>query len=85
MDYRPAHSMSGGSSPVEGVQKAIRSFYDPKKKISLYVMGDDFKGIIRRVVRTIDRLNRERKPASVWYALCRGLPGYFCRYPCTYA
>jgi len=48
------------SSPVEGIQRAIRSFYDPKKKISLYVMGDEFSGrSIKQVVATIDRLNRE--------------------------
>lgn len=48
------------SSPVEGIQKAIRSFYDPKKKISLYVFGDEFSGrSIKQVVSTIDRLNRE--------------------------
>ena len=50
------------SSPVEGIQKAVRAFYDPNKKISLYVFGDDFRGrSIQQVVRTVDRLNRERK------------------------
>lgn len=50
------------SSPVEGIQRAVRTFYDPNKKISLYVFGDDFRGrSIQQVVRTVDRLNRERK------------------------
>lgn len=50
------------SSPVEGIQRAIRSFYDPDKKISLYVMGDEFTGrSIRTVVKTVDRLNKQRK------------------------
>jgi len=50
------------SSPVEGIQQAIRSFYDPQKKISLYVFGDDFTGqSIRQVVKTVDNLNRERR------------------------
>jgi len=49
------------SSPVEGIQKAVRAFYDPKKKISLYVLGDEFTGrSIQNVVKTVDRLNKER-------------------------
>ncbi|TQV84636.1 VWA domain-containing protein [Exilibacterium tricleocarpae] len=53
------------SSPVEGIQRAVRTFYDPNKKISLYVFGDDFRGrSIREVVKTVDRLNRERKPGE---------------------
>jgi len=49
------------SSPVEGVTRAINSFYDPDKKISIYVLGDDFQpgGSITEVLRTIDRINRE--------------------------
>ena len=50
------------SSPVEGIQRAVRSFYDPKKKISLFVFGDEFTGrSIQRVVDTVDRLNRNRE------------------------
>ena len=53
------------SSPVEGIERAVRAFYDPKKKISLYVMGDEFTGrSIQTVVRTVDRLNQERKPGE---------------------
>ncbi len=48
------------SSPVEGITKAIRTFYSPGKKISLYVLGDEFTGgSIERVIDTIDRINRE--------------------------
>jgi hypothetical protein len=47
------------SSPVEGITKAIRTFYDPGKKISLYVFGDEFRGnSIAQVVDTVDRINR---------------------------
>jgi hypothetical protein len=47
------------SSPVEGITRAIRSFYDPDKKISIYVFGDDFMGLsVSDVVRDIDNLNR---------------------------
>jgi hypothetical protein len=46
------------SSPVEGIIAAIREFYDPSKKISIYVLGDDFTGnSIRDVVNTVDRIN----------------------------
>jgi len=46
------------SSPVEGITAAVRTFYDPNKKISIYVFGDEFTGdSIQTVVRTVDRLN----------------------------
>lgn len=49
------------SSPVEGVTRAINTFYAPDKKISVYVLGDDFQpgGSITEVIQTIDRINRE--------------------------
>ena len=37
----------------------IRTFYDPGKKISLYVFGDEFTGeSIAQVIDTVDRINR---------------------------
>ncbi|MDA0278951.1 MAG: VWA domain-containing protein [Proteobacteria bacterium] len=49
------------SSPVEGVTRAINTFYEPGKKISIYVIGDDFQpgGSIQNVLQTIDRINLE--------------------------
>jgi hypothetical protein len=48
------------SSPVEGITAAIRTFYDPDKKISIYVFGDEFTGrSIAEVVDTVERINRE--------------------------
>ncbi len=48
------------SSPVEGITQAIRTFYDPGKRISIYVFGDEFTGeSIAQVVDTVDRINRE--------------------------
>ena len=49
------------SSPVEGVTRAINTFYAPDKKISIYVLGDDFQpgGSIRDVLRAINRINVE--------------------------
>ena len=47
------------SSPVEGIESAIRAFYAKDKLISLYVFGDDFsQGSIERVVTTVESLNR---------------------------
>lgn len=47
------------SSPVEGIEAAIRRFYAKDKSISLYVFGDDFSsGSIENVINTVERLNR---------------------------
>ncbi len=47
------------SSPVEGIQKAIRQFYTSKNKISLYVFGDDFTGgSIGQVLKATDKINK---------------------------
>lgn len=46
------------SSPTKGILTAIQTFYDPGKKISLYVLGDEFTGdSIAQVVDTVDRIN----------------------------
>jgi hypothetical protein len=47
------------SSPVEGIEAAIRRFYAGDKRISLYVFGDDFaRGSIQQVVDTVSQLNQ---------------------------
>ncbi len=47
------------SSPVEGITKAIRTYYRPGQRISLYVFGDEFTGdSIENVLRSIDRINQ---------------------------
>ena len=46
------------SSPVEGIENAIKTFYKPDRKISIYTLGYDFQGrSINKVVRVIDSLN----------------------------
>lgn len=59
-------STFSNSSPVEGITRAIRTYYDPNKKISIYVFGDDFLqgGSIREVIRTIDRINVEDRDGN---------------------
>ncbi len=47
------------SSPVEGITRAIRRFHSPGKRISIYVLGDDFsRGSIQDVIDTVDHLNK---------------------------
>ena len=46
------------SSPVEGITRAIRRFHTPGRRISIYVLGDDFsRGSIQAVIDTVNRLN----------------------------
>lgn len=53
------------SSPVEGIEGAIRTFYKRGQKISIYTLGDDFQGgSIRKVVKTVDSLNRANRGAN---------------------
>ena len=53
------------SSPVEGIDRAIRDFYATDKKISLYVFGDEFSGNrIQPVIDTVDRINKRTKDGS---------------------
>ncbi len=53
------------SSPVEGVSAAIRRFYSDDRKISLYILGDDFsRGSIQNVVDTVNTLNNVQTDGS---------------------
>ena len=46
------------SSPVEGINAAIRTYYARDRRISLYVLGDEFTGpSINQVVQEVDRIN----------------------------
>lgn len=52
-------SVFSNSSPVEGITRAIRTYAAPDKKISIYVLGDEFTGkSIDKVVTTVDRYNK---------------------------
>ncbi len=52
-------SANSNSSPVEGIQRAINTYYSRDRKISIYVFGDDFSGrSVERVVDTVDQVNR---------------------------
>jgi predicted Holliday junction resolvase-like endonuclease len=59
IDRLRSWNVFSNSSPVEGITKAISTFYKPGRKISLYVFGDEFSGrSIQRVVDIVDRINR---------------------------
>ena len=47
------------SSPVEGITRAVDTFYAEDRKISIYVFGDDYSGdSIEKVVDRADLVNR---------------------------
>jgi len=53
------------SSPVEGINAAIQTFYKADRKISIYTLGDDFQGrSIRNIVKAIDNLNQAHRGAD---------------------
>jgi hypothetical protein len=54
------------SSPVEGITRAISTFYQPGQKVSIYMFGDDFQpgGSITRVIETVDRINQAEVDGS---------------------
>ena len=46
-------------NPGAGIRAAIRTFYDPRKKISIYVFGDEYSGTsIQPVIDEVSRINR---------------------------
>jgi hypothetical protein len=48
------------SSPVEGINRAIKGFAAPDKKVSIYVFGDEFTGdSIDAVVKTVQQINHQ--------------------------
>ena len=66
------------SSPVEGIQHAIRTFYASNKRISLYVFGDDFTGgSIAQVLDTVDRANRRSRGRPMVRIHTIGFPVHF--------
>ena len=50
------------SSPVEGIIEAIRTYWSPDKKISLYVIGDEFTGdSIQQALDAVAAVNKRGK------------------------
>jgi hypothetical protein len=58
--YISSWSAFSNSSPVEGIETAIRTYWASDRTISIYVFGDEFTGSsIQAVVESVDRLNRK--------------------------
>ena len=57
------------SSPVEGITRAISTFYQPGRKISLYVFGDEFTAVPfnRYSIPSIESIARETMTGD-WFA-----------------
>ncbi len=50
------------SSPVEGIEEAIRTYWAIDKRVSLYVLGDEFTGdSIQRALEAVSAINRPDK------------------------
>jgi hypothetical protein len=67
------------SSPVEGINEAIRTYASQSEKISLYVLGDEFTGSsIDSAIKTVDFLNRDRKVRihAIGFPVRRDAPQY---------
>jgi len=55
-------SAASNSSPVEGLEAALKTYARSGKNISIYIFGDDYTGSsYGPVLDTLDRLNRDRK------------------------
>ena len=55
-------SRFGPSSPERGINRALRDFYDRKKKISIFIYGDDFLGGgVSRVMKAVEVINRNNQ------------------------
>lgn len=71
------------SSPVEGIEAAIRAFHKPGQKISIYVFGDEFTGnSIAQVIDTVDRINQSNAKGERLVRIhAVGFPVQFIRAP----
>ena len=67
------------SSPVEGITAAIRRFYDKNKKISLYVLGDDYSGrSVKRVLDIVQSINEKKRSGETLVRIhAVGFPVHF--------
>lgn len=73
------------SSPVEGITAAIRQHFEKDKKISLYVLGDDYSGrSVRRVLNVVNDLNKRNTKGETLVRIHGiGFPVHLGRLPST--
>ena len=69
------------SSPVEGITQAINSFYEPGRKVSIFVFGDDYpRGSVESVARYVDQINMaDREGNRLMRIHAIGFPTQFSR------
>jgi len=61
IDLLRTWSSASNSSPVEGLEIALKRYVKPGNKISIYIFGDDYTGgSFDPVIRTLDQLNKNR-------------------------
>jgi beta-lactamase regulating signal transducer with metallopeptidase domain len=54
------------SSPPQGILDAIETFYDPEKRIALYVYGDDFAdGTVDEALASVEAANRDAETGRI--------------------
>ena len=60
MDRLRTWNIFSASNPAQGIVSAVRTYWAPDKKVSLYVFGDEFTGpSIDTVVKGVDIINPE--------------------------
>jgi hypothetical protein len=57
------------SSPVEGIEEAIKTYWSPDKRISLYVLGDEFTG--DSIQQALDDVSAMNKPDAAGRRMVR--------------
>lgn len=64
-------SAFSNSSPVEGIERALRIYAPKADRLAVYVLGDDFTGDdFEKALRSIDRLNsKDGKPLARIHAI----------------
>ena len=70
---------SDPSNPVGGIEGALRDFYERDRKISIYILGDDFQGrSVKRVVDMVNQINQiDRKIGGLARIHAIGFPVQF--------
>ena len=55
-------SIASNSSPLEGIERALIKYSDPRKSTAIYVMGDDYTGGNYDIaINKITKLNKKKK------------------------
>ena len=65
LDRLRGWNVFSNSSPVEGIERAVRTYAAPDKKVSIYVFGDEFSGgSVEATLRAVARTNKKDKDGN---------------------